>query len=595
MNTLKNKALFIIKELGLPILWHWMVVNLGFSLFMLVVLIKNEEAMLVIPTLIVSSIGSFPAYVVVLITIGWWSTRPSITVQGWTVWHGTIGIIALLYGILAQLISGGAELNDVFPFNYPMIILVPVGLFACNLLGLLVSYSALNRFFSFINHSNMQDPLVYPTAETDAPEQTPPAQNKILIKGLVTAALILFMMVPTVFIHSLIEERQSRQKEVVLEVSSKWAAPQVISTPYLYIPYKQNIVKANGTIETVQHYFILLPEELGVQAQMTPEQRQRSIYKVELYRAKAQMKGYFNLKQPSALNNAVVLWQEAKICMGITDFKGWESRVKIQVNGQDTVMMPGLPVTRIDPKGMSTSLALNPNNPKVDFSLQGSWRGSTLLHFIPLAGNSHFTIQSACQNPSFDGATLPTERKVNDSSFEAQWHFNEANLPFSTVIDNQQINAKELAFGLSLVTPADHYTKTLRSVKYALLVIGLSFAAFFLIELLQKKSFHPIQYVLVGIALAIFYTLLLSISEFLGFDTAYMIASVATVSLIGWYTFTHFKKISVALSFAGVLSALYAAIFMLIRLEDTALLVGSIGLFFLLALAMYISRKIKFQ
>ena len=144
-----------------------------------------------------------------------------------------------------------------------------------------------------------------------------------------------------------------------------------------------------------------------------------------------------------------------------------------------------------------------------------------------------------------------------------------------------------------MVQPADAYSKTDRSIKYAILFIGLTFSLFFIIELMQKKSLHPVQYVLIGLALVIFYTLLLSFSEFVAFDFSYLIASLATILLISFYAYSHFKSVKTAFVFGGVLSMLYGFTFVLIRLEDAALLLGSVGLFLILALAMYASRKIN--
>jgi inner membrane protein len=220
-------------------------------------------------------------------------------------------------------------------------------------------------------------------------------------------------------------------------------------------------------------------------------------------------------------------------------------------------------------------------------------KGSERLYFTPLAGNSSFVMQSKWSNPSFDGNALPTERTVGDSGFTAKWNFNKASLPFTTVLKRTEINKNNFAFGVAMVQPADQYAKTSRSVKYAILIIGLTFALFFIIELMQKKALHPVQYVLVGLALSIFYTLLLSISEIILFDYAYLIAASATVILIMLYAKGHFNNWATASIFGGILSALYGFIFVLIRLEDTALLVGSIGLFIVLALVMYASRKIN--
>ena len=212
---------------------------------------------------------------------------------------------------------------------------------------------------------------------------------------------------------------------------------------------------------------------------------------------------------------------------------------------------------------------------------------------MPLSATSKFNLKSVWASPSFDGDMLPGEREVNDSGFTAKWNFSQANLPFGTVLKQNTLQNKTMAFGVSLVQPADQYNKTMRSVKYAILFIGLTFAFFFIIELMQKKPFHPVQYVLVGLALVIFYTLLLSISEYILFDQAYLIAALATILLISFYAKGHFNSWKTAGIFFVLLSCLYGFIFILIRLEDTALLVGSIGLFIVLALVMFVSRKIN--
>jgi len=214
------------------------------------------------------------------------------------------------------------------------------------------------------------------------------------------------------------------------------------------------------------------------------------------------------------------------------------------------------------------------------------------LHFVPLSGNAKVSLQSAWSNPSFDGNNLPGERKVDDNGFSAVWTINKANLPFGTVLQGTTFNKDNFSFGISMLQPADQYAKTMRSVKYAILIIGLTFSLFFIVEIMQKKPLHPVQYVLVGLALVIFYTLLLSVSEFMVFDQAYLIAALATILLITLYAKSHFANWKTAVLFGLVLCGLYGFIFVLIRLEDTALLVGSIGLFLVLAMVMYGSRKI---
>jgi len=216
-----------------------------------------------------------------------------------------------------------------------------------------------------------------------------------------------------------------------------------------------------------------------------------------------------------------------------------------------------------------------------------------MLHFVPLSGNSHYALESGWPNPSFDGSNLPAERNVTKDGFTAAWNFNKANLPFGTVLNDFKFDQSALAFGITMIEPADQYAKTNRSIKYAILIIGLTFSLFFIIELMQHKPIHPVQYVLIGLALVIFYSLLLAISEFVRFDYAYLIASLGTILLIGLYAKAHFNSWKSSGIFSVVLTLLYGFIFVLIRLEDTALLVGSIGLFIILALTMYASKKVN--
>ena len=295
------------------------------------------------------------------------------------------------------------------------------------------------------------------------------------------------------------------------------------------------------------------------------------------------------------IDTSTIDWKNAKICFGISDFKGIQQKITAQINNAAYDLSAGLPTNEIDTTGLSAPITLTADNTgkEIAFELPLKIKGSDQLHFVPLAGNSQFNITSNWNSPSFDGNTLPAERNLNNKGFEANWNFNKANLPFNTVLKNFNFKKNDYAFGVSLLQPTDQYAKTLRCVKYAILFIGLSFSLFFIVEIMQKKPFHPVQYVLVGLALIIFYTLLLSISEFLLFDTAYLIASAATVLLITFYAKSHFKSWKVATVFTGVIGFIYGFIFVLIRLEDTALLVGSIGLFVILALAMYASRKIN--
>jgi len=418
--------------------------------------------------------------------------------------------------------------------------------------------------------------------------------NKILIKGLITGLLILVMLIPTWFVNDLVKEREERQKQVVQEVSSKWASQQRFSGPYISVPYVDTILDSNGKPFTSKSNLVLLPETLNVNGKIIPYPKDRSIYKVMVYRSEISASGAFNINLPEDIRAEKIDFSKARICVGVSDYKGIEEMISIRFNNNVYNLSPGLPTNQVDSNGLSAPITFSAADiaKPLSFSANVKLKGSNGLYFLPLSANSKFYLNSDWPSPSFDGAALPTSDEKT-SGFPATWSFNQANLPFGTVILDKSIKNTNTSFGVNLIQPADQYAKTMRSVKYAILFIGLTFALFFIVELMQQRPVHPVQYVLVGIALVIFYTLLLSISEFVAFDLSYIIAAVATVSLITLYAKGHFQSWKVAGIFASVLATLYGFIFILIRLEDTALLVGSIGLFIVLALVMYFSRKVN--
>lgn len=420
-------------------------------------------------------------------------------------------------------------------------------------------------------------------------------QNNILVKGIITAVLILLMLIPTFFITNLVYERKARQADVVAEVSNKWATAQTLSGYFLHIPYEVLDKDEKGKPIIVQKQLIVLPETQEIRSNLLPEIRPRSIYKVLLYKSKNAITGKFQWQLPKEIETATIKWNEAKICIAISDIKGIEERLLVKFNGKPLELSPGLPNVAFGKSGLSAPLEWTeaPLDPAMVFESNLQLKGSEQLHFIPLAGNSNFFIQSTWPSPSFDGNYLPGTRVVNDSGFQAKWSFNKANLPFGTYLREIGFEPEKFSFGITMVQPADQYAKTERSVKYAILFIGLTFSLFFVIELMQKKPVHPVQYVMIGLALSIFYTLLLSISEFLAFDLAYVIAATAVVLLITLYAKSHFRSTKTAFIFGSVLTCLYVFTFVLIRLEDTALLIGSIGLFIILSIAMYASRKVN--
>ena len=559
---------------------------------------------------IASLIGSVPALVVMFIIIPF-INRSAVEWQ-----TKILRLLLLLFTVtIPYALAAGAINVFSLALNYDVAgpgflitaVITSVALFACSVVALFIALKPVSYYFNnnepvnysytnILNQLFSQPNKINNTMETQ-PSYSPVAQqpNKILIKGLITGVLILIMLIPTLFINNLIVEREARQKDVVKEVSSKWATAQTLSAPFLVVPYTDTFINSEGKTLATKTKLLLLANELNVNGKIIPEQRPRSIYKVLLYKTDISMNGSFKIKWPADINLTNVDYANAKLCFTLSDFKGIEEEIYINFNGQKLLLTPGLPLDDFGEVGLSVPVNLTAiaavNG--LQFSMQVKIKGSEQLHFIPMSATSKFLLKSAWPSPSFDGDMLPNEREISDSGFLATWNFNQANLPFATVMKENTVQEKKMAFGVSLVQPADQYNKTMRSVKYAILFIGLTFAFFFIIELMQKKPFHPVQYVLVGLALVIFYTLLLSISEYILFDQAYLIAALATILLISFYAKGHFNSWKTAGIFFVLLSCLYGFIFILIRLEDTALLVGSIGLFIVLALVMFVSRKIN--
>lgn len=538
---------------------------------------------------IAALIGSLPAQVVLFIGI--------VPIQNYfkTIQNKFLALlttelcITLVYGTIAGLADTSFNFGDESWIDF----LITTGfctavLFASAGTAVILSHKKINTYFSenipLTNQINTNMESNYTTEPSAYRNPKPSQSNKTLIKGIITGVLILVLLIPTIFISELVTERQQRKDKIINEARDNWAGNQILSGPYLYIPYK------NAT----QH-ITLLPENIDVKGDITPEDRERSIYKVLLYKSVITGKGNFSFKLPREVDAANLQLSDAKLCFGISDFKGIEDRIVIQFNNTDYELSPGLPAADVDSNGLSAPVILTETDLQnnIAFNYNIKIKGSGRLHFIPAGGNSSFALQSTWPNPSFDGNTIPNDHHVNDSGFNARWIFNKANLSFGTVLYGGNTIKEKADFGVSILQPIDDYAKTTRCIKYAIMFIGLTFALFFIVEIMQKKPVHPVQYVLVGLALVIFYSLLLSISEFIHFDLAYLIAAVATVSLISLYAKSHFKTWKIAGLFASVLGSLYAFNYVLISLEDTALLVGSVALFIVLAIVMYASRKIN--
>jgi inner membrane protein len=410
----------------------------------------------------------------------------------------------------------------------------------------------------------------------------------------------LILLIPTSMIESLIFERESTQKDAINEVSSKWANEQTISGPFIsipYIKYVKEFSKKDSTTKIIQlkEYIHILPSELKITGKINPEQRNRGIYEIVVYNSKVNIVGKFNDLNLSEFDipEKDILFDKAHLSLGINDLRGIEKQIDLNWNSKKFSFNPGVISNDIVKSGINSTIAIKPkDSSSYTFSFDLDLKGSQLLYFTPVGKVTDVSIISSWKNPSFNGSFLPDSRNISDAGFTAKWNVLHLNRNYPQAWIGSKYSIDDSSFGIDLILPVDNYQKTYRSIRYAILFIGFTFLVFFFIEVLNKKFIHPIQYILVGIALIVFYTLLLSISEHLQFDKAFIISAIASLLLIAGYVKAILKSNQLTYLITSILFILYTFIFIITQLQDFALLIGSIGIFIILGLVMYFSRKI---
>lgn len=432
------------------------------------------------------------------------------------------------------------------------------------------------------------------------------ARRSITLKLISIGILILILLIPSSMISSLIYERENIRDEAVNEVSSKWGDAQTIGGPVLTIPYYSRETDDKGKVYTTTRYAHFLPDDLNINGTLTPEKRYRGIYVVVLYNSVLQIKGSFSYPNLDPLNipESDFIFKDAFISIGITDMKGIKENINFKLNDTTYAFNPGIATHEIFMSGASFPV----NFQKADnynFSFTLNLNGSSNIKFLPFGKETKVTLNSSWQSPSFEGYNLPDDRTVNEKGFTATWKMTQLNRNYpqqglgayigSNDPNDSGINYSDqnyAAFGVRLLLPIDEYQKTTRSVKYCLMFIIITFLTFFFVEVLNRKRIHAIQYLLVGFGVCLFYVLLLSISEHLKFNNAYLIGCISILTLITFYAWYIFRNAKLTAIFSGMLALLYGFFYSLLQLEDYALLLGSIGLFLILATIMYLTRKI---
>jgi inner membrane protein len=393
-------------------------------------------------------------------------------------------------------------------------------------------------------------------------------------------------------IQSLIEERQAYRDEATREVSKGWAGNQVVSGPVLSVLSSKEEKTNDGKSFVTNLQTNLLPDKLNYDVELIPEKRYLGIYEIVLYRAKIKLSGIFKTEElyKSIAGRKI---EETFVSFNLSDLRGMQKDSQLKWNDSNLNLIAGLKSNNVLNSGFHSIVPIAGESNLYSFEMDLLVNGLDNLEFLPIGKTTDVKVKSSWNNPSFAGAYLPTSRKVNEAGFTANWTVNYFNRAFPQLWNDNAYRIFPSAFGVKLLVPVDEYQKTMRTSKYGLMIIVLTFLSFFMIELFGKKVIHPIQYLLIGLALIIFYSLLLSISEYLSFDLSYLISALLVILLISFYVISVYKSTRIGSIIFAALTVFYGLMYTILQLQDYSLLVGNIALFVLLASVMFFTRKIN--
>ena len=435
---------------------------------------------------------------------------------------------------------------------------------------------------------------------------------------------VLVLLIPLKLIGDLIDDRGDLYNQTITNIGNEWGKSQKIIAPVITISYtdtginnKDSVSNASNTkavaVVPVERKFAILPEELNATIEMKDEVRQRGIYNATVYNANVKLKGYFSAK---------ILKEDRKvlgcISIGLTDTKALIKINKFKIGDMDLEAMSGTMAAPLITNGISGQLGPEHNNTmnkeKIPFEIDIDFRGSRDISILPLGKKNHFEIKSNWKSPSFSGV-LPTERTIDENGFSAKWEVSNLirNYPQIIDINNDQFsdfyqdgvvyneyddettysdnNDENTIVKVALFDSVTSYTQIYRACNYGILFIGMSLVVVFIFEVVSKKAAHYVQYGVVGFSLVIFYLLLLSLSEHIGFEWAYLVSSLAIVIPNSMYvtSMTSNKKFGIGMFI--FLSGIYAILFSILRMEQYALLTGSLLILAVLYAVMYLTKK----
>ena len=422
--------------------------------------------------------------------------------------------------------------------------------------------------------------------------------RSMVLKLLFVSLITVVILAALAMINGTITDRQQYRDDAVKSIEASYAGPQTLIGPVLVRPYIQTTFttvrddqgKIKQVTNTASLNAISFPQTLAVHGQLKPSQRRHGLYNVTVYELAAHLTGSIEASPPQT--TGTVAWGEPYLAMSVDDVRGFVGSPTVMVNGQPQPLVHSSDaLTGWTPNLHIPLRNLKSTDTHIDFTMDINLGGTEKLSIAPIADSNHIELTSAWHSPLFDGQFLPRDRSVGPSGFNAVWDV--PSLATGTQLQLQSATATPVdLLTVSLLTPIDPYKLSDRATKYGILFIILTFAGFFLFEIVKQLPIHPIQYLLVGFGLAIFFLLLISFSEHLPFVVAYLISSAACIGLLTFYLSYVLHSAIRGLTFGVMLATLYAAVYGLLISEDNALILGSLLLFFVLAAVMVLTRRI---
>jgi len=432
--------------------------------------------------------------------------------------------------------------------------------------------------------------------------------RNLLYKVGAIAALVIVLLIPLEMIEGVIRERSAYRGQAKQSIAQSWTGTQQLLGPVMVVPYTEQhsrklwdekLKEYRRETYWVEHKLFLLPEELVITADVNTEERSRGIYAIPVYDAKLALKGRFNNAALRTVESTKrgVRWKHPYLSVLVSDIRGVVSQPQLNWQGKALAFLSGNRLTD-QASGMHVELPLLEAGKAADYDFHFTLNlhGMERLEFSPVGKSTEVMLASDWPHPSFIGRYLPAEREIGSDRFSARWQVSSFSSDMTQSMEAlMQGNAGRFlgnTFGVTLMNSVDVYQQTERSVKYGVLFLVLTFVLFFLYEVMKQLRLHPMQYLLVGMALSVFYLLLISLSEHIAFEAAYLVATLASVGIIGFYLSGVMKNRLLGLLFSAILSLLYTMLFAILRSEDNALLMGSLLLFGTLALVMTVTRRI---